>query len=40
MNTATNQIFGSIFGREVVQEQIDNAIKEAFKKQKIEGGKK
>lgn len=40
MNTATNQIFGSIFEREVVQEQIDNAIKEAFKNQKIEGGKK
>jgi hypothetical protein len=40
MNTATNQIFGSIFGREVAQEQIDNAIKEAFNKQKEEGGKK
>jgi dGTP triphosphohydrolase len=37
MNTATNQIFGSIFGREVVQEQIDNAIKEVFNKTKVKG---
>ena len=28
MNTATNQIFGNIFGRESVQKQLDNAIEE------------
>lgn len=36
INSATNQIFGSIFNRESVQEQLDNAIKEAFNKQKGE----
>ncbi len=40
LNTATNQILGSIFNRESIQEQLDNAIKEAFDKSKIEGGKK
>ncbi len=34
INTATNQIFGSIFNRESVQEQLDKAIKETFDKQK------
>ncbi len=37
INTATNQIFGSIFNRESVQKQFDNAIEEVLKK---EGGKK
>lgn len=37
INNATNQIFGSIFNKESVQEQLDNAIKEAFNKPK--GGK-
>lgn len=36
INTAANQIFGSIFNRESMQEQMDNAIKEAFNKQKGE----
>lgn len=39
INTATNQIFGSIFNRESVQEQIDKVIKDAFNKAKAEGGK-
>lgn len=30
LNTATSQIFGDIFGRESVQRQLDEAIKEAF----------
>lgn len=34
INSATNKIFGTIFNRESVQRQIDNAIKEAFEKQK------
>lgn len=37
MNTATNQIFGNIFGRECVQKQLDNAIEEAFKNAKAKG---
>ena len=37
MNTATNQIFESIFGRESVQKQFDNAIEEAFKNAKVKG---
>lgn len=36
INSATNQIFGSIFNRESVQEQLDKAIKESFNKQKGE----
>lgn len=39
INSATNQIFGSIFNRESVQEQIDKALKEAFSKQKMKGDK-
>ena len=34
INTATNQIFGSIFNRKSVQEQLDKAIKETFDKNK------
>ncbi len=33
MNTATNQIFG----RESIQEQLDNVIEEAFKNAKVKG---
>lgn len=36
MNTATSQIFESIFNKASVQEQLDNAIKESFNKQKGE----
>lgn len=37
MNTATNQIFENIFGRESIQKQLDNAIEEAFKNAKVKG---
>lgn len=40
VNTAANQLFGSIFNRESVQKQLDNVIEEAFEKQKETGGKK
>lgn len=40
VNTAANQLFGSIFNRESVQKQLDNVIEEAFEKQKEAGGKK
>ncbi len=36
INSATSQIFGSIFNKDSVQEQLDKAIKEAFNKQKGE----
>ena len=36
INSATRQIFGSIFNKDSVQEQLDKAIKEAFNKQKGE----
>lgn len=36
MNTATSQIFESIFNKASAQEQLDNAIKESFNKQKGE----
>lgn len=32
MNMATSEIFGNIFKREVVQEQLDKAIRESFSK--------
>lgn len=34
INSATNQIFGSIFNKDIIQEQLDKSIKEAFNKQK------
>ena len=37
MNTATNHIFGNIFGRERAQKQLDNVIEEAFKNAKVKG---
>ena len=40
VNTAANQLFGSIFNRESVQKQLDNVIEEAFEKHKETGGKK
>jgi|GEM_PF-4277745 hypothetical protein len=39
LNTATNQIFGSIFNRESVQEQLDKAIKKLSINRKNRGRK-
>ena len=38
VNSATSQIFGSIFNKDSVQEQLDKAIKEAFNQTKVKGG--